>query len=206
MAVNPAYRIETDRLLLRCWSPDDAHRLRPALDRSADHLRPWIPFMKDEPRDLRQTADWLADIRAMFDRRENFRYGVFEKDSGELVGENMLLTRAGPGALEIGYLTHLGFEGKGYASEATAAMIRVGFEVHDAGRLEIHCAEDNLASAAIPARFGFRHDGTLRERAPDTEGGIHDLMIWSLMQSEYPESSAGSLSLSAWDQLEQRLI
>ena len=47
-----AYRVETPRLVLRCWSPEDAPELRRALDDSDQHLRPWIPFMKDEPRNL----------------------------------------------------------------------------------------------------------------------------------------------------------
>ena len=100
-----AYRVETERLVLRCWSPEDAPALRAALDKSDTHLRPWIPFMKDEPRSLAQTVDWLREIRAAFDRSENFRFGVFLSDDGDLVGENMLLTRQGPEALEIGYLT-----------------------------------------------------------------------------------------------------
>ncbi len=41
-----AYRVETQRLVLRCWSPGDAPRLRAALDICDTHLRPMIPFMK----------------------------------------------------------------------------------------------------------------------------------------------------------------
>lgn len=47
-----AYRIETSRLLMRCWSPSDARQLRTCLDDNDQHLRPWIPFMKDEPRGI----------------------------------------------------------------------------------------------------------------------------------------------------------
>ena len=47
-----AYRVHTDRLVLRCWSPEDAPALRRALDACDAHLRPMIPFMKDEPQIL----------------------------------------------------------------------------------------------------------------------------------------------------------
>lgn len=202
----PAYRLETPRLLLRCWAPEDALRLRPALDDSADHLRPWIPFMKDEPRTLEETAEWLAGIRAMFDRREHFRYAVWNSSGQQLIGENMLLDRVGPDALEIGYLTHRAFDGQGYASEATLAMIRAGFELHGAQRLEIHCATGNAASAAIPRRFGFHLDGTLRGRATNADGEVHDLMIWSLLRDEYAAGDLGKAPLKAWDALGRRLI
>ena len=101
-----AYRLETDRLLLRCWSPEDAPRLRAALDVCDAHLRPMIPFMKDEPRTLQQTARWLRGHRAAFDLGQFYRYAVYDTDEKNLLGENMLLTRVGPGGLEIGYWTH----------------------------------------------------------------------------------------------------
>lgn len=202
----PAYRVETPRLLLRCWNPADAPVLRKALDHSNEHLRPWIPFMKDEPRSLAQTAGWLREIRASFDQGEHFRYGVFEKDGGELVGENMLLARVGPGALEIGYLTYLGYEGRGYASEATCAMVRTAFEVQHVERVEIHCAPENAASAAIPRRLGFIHEATLRNRAPDTEGRVHDLMIWSLMVTDYPGTVAMETPIAAYNCLGEPVL
>ena len=66
--VRPPYRIETERTLLRCWSPSDAALLRASLDRSDTHLRPWIPFMKDEPRALEETADWLrARLESLYE-------------------------------------------------------------------------------------------------------------------------------------------
>lgn len=40
--VHTAYRVETDRLVLRCWSPADAPVLRAALDACDAHLRPII--------------------------------------------------------------------------------------------------------------------------------------------------------------------
>lgn len=195
----PAYRIETERLLLRCLGPEDTPAVRAALDRSDQHLRPWIPFMKDEPRSLAETAGALRQHRARFDLGEYFRYGVFERDGGALVGENMLLDRVGQGGLEIGYLTYLGFEGRGYASEATCAMVRAAFEVHGVDRVEIHCAPENAASAAIPARLGFTHEATLRRRAWDTDGVVRDLMIWTLFVSEYPDSPARQAAMQAWD-------
>ena len=98
-----AYRVETERLVLRCWSPADAPVLRAALDACDQHLRPWIPFMKDEPRTLEQSAQWLRGHRAAFDTGTMFRYAVFDKAEQSMLGENMLMARVGPGGLEIGY-------------------------------------------------------------------------------------------------------
>lgn len=194
------YRVETPRLVLRCWSPKDAPALRAALDESDAHLRPWIPFMKDEPRSLSATVDWLRQHRAAFDVGKNFRFAVFLKD-GRLAGENMLLKRVGPGALEIGYLTHLGFEGQGYASEATAALVKLAFEVYSARRLEIHHAAANQASGRIPERLGFTHEATLRDHIEDTEGHLHNMLIWCLHASEYAGSPAAASQCTMFDAL-----
>ncbi len=201
-----AYRLQTPRLLLLCWAPDDASALRAALDDNDRHLRPWIPFMKDEPRTLDQTARWLREHRANFDLDLHYRYAVFDRSDGTLLGENMLLARVGPGALEIGYWTTRRAVGRGIATEATCAMIRAGFEIAGAERLEIQCAPDNGASAAIPRKLGFDHEATLRDRAPDSEGNAHDLMIWTLFAGDYPESPAREVEVEAFDCLGRRVL
>src|ERR1700759_5294954 len=38
----PPYRIETERLVLRCWNPADAEALKEAVDASIEHLLPWM--------------------------------------------------------------------------------------------------------------------------------------------------------------------
>lgn len=162
--------------------------------------------MAEEPRTPEQTADWLRGLRAQFDRGEHFRYAVFSADESALIGENMLLDRAGPGALEIGYLSHAGFEGKGYAREATVAMLRLAFELHGAERVEIHCAPENTASAAIPARLGFTCEAILSRRFRDTAGEVRDLMVWSLFADDYARSPLPKAPLQAWDAQGRQVI
>ena len=194
-----AYRVETERLVLRCWSPEDAPRCRAALDVCDDHLRPMIPFMKDEPRTLQQTAQWLRGHRAAFDLDQMYRYAIFDASEQKLLGENMLLARVGPGGLEIGYWTHKDALGKGIATEATCAVIRVAFEIEKMDRVEIMCAPENSASASIPAKLGFMHEATLRKRALDSEGGVCDLMVWSLFAADYPSSPAARTTFRVFD-------
>ena len=200
------YRVESQRLVLRCWSPGDAPAVRAALDASDQFLRPWIPFMKDEPRSLAETRNWLKIHQENFESGAMHRYGVFNREDGSLLGENMLLDRVGPGGLEVGYWTHIDSGGRGYATEASCVMIKTGFELCGADRIEIHCAPGNRASAAIPAKLGFEHEATLKRRSQDTEGNIHDLMIWTLFAADYPRSPAARLELSAYDAAGGKLL
>lgn len=202
----PAYRLETERLVIRCWAPDDAPRLRVALDELDAHLRPWIPWMRGEPRTLAQTTARLRGYRAQFDLDRDYRYAVLDPSEAELIGETGLYTRAGPGAREIGYWTHARHAGQGYAREASAAMVRVAFDVDGVDRVEIHCAPGNAASASVPRKLGFTHEATLARRIEDSEGSVHDVMIWTLLSRDYPRSPAREQRVAAFDCLGSRLL
>lgn len=202
----PAYLVETDRLIVRCWAPADALRLRAALDAADQHLRPWIPWMRDEPRSLEATAMWLRATRAKFDLDQDYRYGIFSSDGQVLLGETGLYTRAGHGAREIGYWLTPEAAGQGYAKEAAAAMVRVAFEVDSVDRVEIRCVPDNAPSAAIPAKLGFVHEATLRSRFVDSEGQVRDTMVWSLFADGYTQSPARVIRVQAFDGMGHRIL
>lgn len=211
---SPAYRIETERLVARCPLPSDAPALRRALDANDGHLRPWIPFMADERRNLRETAEWLREQRAEFDLDHAYRYALFgagEAKETKLLGSISLFKRVGPGGREIGYWIDKDAGGRGYATEAASMMVRLAFELDDAteaepvDRVEIHCNPDNGASWGVAMKLGFHHEATLKRRHRDTEGEIGDTMIWTLFRSEYAGSPASKLEMRAFDVLGEPL-
>lgn len=202
----PAYRIETERLLIRCWTPEDARPLRAILDERGQHLRPWIPWMRDEPQPLAATMARLRKYRANFDQDLDYRYAVVDPQDGALVGETGLYTRVGADAREIGYWTDARCASRGYAAETTAAMVRVAFEIDGVDRVEIHCAPENTASAAIPRRLGFTHEATLARRFRDTDDRWRASMIWTLFRSDYDASPVRLAPVRAYDGQGERLL
>jgi RimJ/RimL family protein N-acetyltransferase len=205
-ATNPAYRILTPRLLLRCWDPADARALEEAILSSLEHLRPWMPWALDEPIGLPQRVAWLRERRARFDRGEDFDYAIFERDGQTVLGAIGLLTRAGLQAREIGYWIRAGHTGQGLAGEAAAALTRAAFEVDHVARVEIHCDPANVASAAVPRKLGYTLDATLRKRHLEGDGTWSDTMVWSLLAEEYPGSPAAKAEIEAWDAAGERLL
>jgi RimJ/RimL family protein N-acetyltransferase len=201
-----AYRIETDRLVVRCYSPEDAPKLKEAIDMSLDHLQPWMPWVKEEPEPLDAKVERLRRLRGDFDLGIDFVYGIFSADDSVLLGGTGLHPRVGPNALEIGYWVRADHIGKGIATEAVAAIVKVGFEVHKIGRLEIHCDPINVRSAAIPRKLGFTFDATLRRRAVRPDGTERDTMIWSLFSTDYTASAASSARVTAFDAALRRLF
>jgi RimJ/RimL family protein N-acetyltransferase len=202
----PAYRIHTPRLVIRCWNPADAPLLVAAITESLDHLHPWMPWALQEPESVEAKAKRLRQFRSRFDADQDYFYGILDPDETEVLGGTGLHTRIGEGAREIGYWIHARHVGRGYATEAAAALTRVAFEVDEVRRVEIHCAPENAPSAAVPRKLGYTHDATLRRRLPEPDGTLRDTMIWSLFREEYPGSPAAALEVAAFDALDQRIL
>lgn len=200
------YRIETERLVLRCWQPDDARLLKEAVDSSLDHLRPWMPWAVYEPQSIEAKADRLRVFRGEFDLDRDYVYGILSRDERLAVGSSGLHTRHGEGCLEIGYWIRSSHARQGLATEAASALVKVAFELAKIERVEIHCHPANAASAAIPRRLGFTHEATRRQVSRDSDGAPCDSMIWTLLASEYPQSPAARIDLAAYDVVGQRLL
>jgi RimJ/RimL family protein N-acetyltransferase len=195
----PAYRIHTPRLVIRCWNPVDAPLLKTAIDESVDHLRPWMPWAYNEPEDLQKKIDRLRSFRGKFDLGQDFVYGIFNKDETRVLGGTGLHTRIGEGAREIGYWIHKDYTNQGLATEVSAALTKVAFEIDGVERVEIHCDAENVRSAAVPRKLGYTHDATLRKRVRAHDGTLRDAMIWSLLRQDYPSSPAAAVQIEAFD-------
>ncbi len=202
----PAYRIHTNRLVLRCWQPSDAQMLKDAIDASLDHLRPWMPWAEDEPTDLQTKINLLRTFRGEFDLGHDYVYGIFNRDESQVLGGTGLHKRGGPHMLEIGYWVHYQHIRQGIATEVAGALTRVGFEVEHMDRMEILCLTNNVASASVPPKLGYRHEATLRRRLDGPEGTLQDGMVWTLFADEYPSSPAVHATLEAFDAIGRKII
>ena len=195
---NPAYRIETKRLVVRCYHPSDVQMLADSVTENVEHLRPWMPWVYSEPEAIEVKLERLKRFRGMFDLGQDFVYGIFNPGETRLLGGTGLHTRLGESELEIGYWIHKDFINQGLVSESTAALVKVAFEVIRVHRLEIHCDPANHASAAIPRKLGFTHEGTLRSKTAFLDRWS-DSMIWGLLEEAYPASPSARAEVRAFD-------
>jgi RimJ/RimL family protein N-acetyltransferase len=203
----PPYRIETDRLVIRCYDPRDAPLLKDAVDASIEHLRPWMPWIRFEPQTVEQKVDLLRSFRGQFDLGQDFIYGVFGRDESRLLGGTGLHTRAGDGAFEIGYWVHVDEIGQGLATELSAVLTRVGFELGKAERIEIKIEPSNERSLAIPRKLGYVEEGLLRRRLPPPGDGepMRDYLSFTMVAEELPSSPCRAYDYVAYDAAGNRL-
>lgn len=198
----------TGRLVVRCWQPADAAALKEAIDASLDHLRPWMPWAWNEPESVALKMQRMRRWRGNFDLGVDFVYGIFDRDESRVIGGSGLHTRAGEGALEIGYWVRADSTGLGLITESSAALTRTAFELCGVDRVEIQCDPANARSAAIPIRLGYTEEGVLRRRQIDLEGvpNRRDTRIFSLLASEYAGSPSSRAAFEAYDAAGERVL
>ncbi len=199
------YKIETKRLIIRCYEPKDADRLKFSIDESLEHLIPWMPWAKSEPESIETKMERLRKYRGQFDLGLDYTFGIFSKDEKKLIGSTGLHTSLDNSSREIGYWINAKHIKKGYATETVKALIKVGFEIEQLERIEIRCAPNNIASQGVPKKLGFLHEGTLKNRTTDTEGKLRDVMIWTMFKEDYLKKDYSNFVFKAFNVINEQI-
>lgn len=202
----PAYTIKTNRLLIKCYEPQDAFLLKNAIDESLDHLSPWLPWTKSEPEEIEKKIQRVRRYRAQFDLDENYIYGMFSPDKSKLIGTIASKVTIGESAREIGYWLHKDYTNNGYATEASSALIKVAFEADKMERVEIHCDARNLKSSAIPRKLGFTKEAVVRRNDKSDDGGRIRFETWVLFREEYEKTSIVDFEVEAFDVIDRKIL
>jgi len=176
-----------DGTVLRFFVVSDADALARAVGESLEHLKPWMPWADKQSTEPSFQRDRLRRQPELAARGEEWQYGLFPEDERKVLGSFGLMTRRGPGTMEIGYWVHVGDVGRGHATRAVTALVDIAFGVEGVETVLICCDEANLRSAAIPRKLGF----TLRSidtRPPEAPGEVGRLMTWALERDAQPTS------------------
>lgn len=150
-AERPPDELAAGPVVLKRWRTEAAEALALELEQSREHLAPWLAWAA-VPQDR---LSFLLGSEAAFETRTDFGYGIWEP-GGRLAGGAGLHARLGPGALEIGYWIAVGSINRGYATAAARALTDAAFTLAGVERVEIHCDERNVRSAAVPRKLGYR--------------------------------------------------
>lgn len=81
---------------------------------------------------------------------------------GEVIGDVVACVRAGGGIAEIGFTLAPAHHGRGYATEAAAAMVDHLFAHHGVHRIEASLDPENIASMRVLEAIGMRDEGVTR--------------------------------------------
>jgi ribosomal-protein-serine acetyltransferase len=170
----------TDRLTLEPIGPGHAEVLWRATEASLPELRPWMFWAagadQDSTRAFAEEAgrEWAEGIAYQFAIRD--RDGI----AGALgIEVPVPVRRLG----EIGYWVASARAGRGYATEAGAAVVAFGFDALGLYRLELRAGVENLASQRVAEKLGFRREGALRRGCPLADGA-YDGFLYGLLATD----------------------
>ena len=142
---------ETERLILRRYKKSDLQDLYEYLsDAEVVKYEPYLPMSMKEAED---NLMWRISTEEMI--------AVELKSNHKMIG-NVYLGKREFEALEIGYVFHQEYWGKGYAKESCLALIQLAFSkgIH---RIYAECDPENVSSWKLLEVLGFEREAHLKK-------------------------------------------
>ncbi len=174
--------IETDRLILRRfeYSDDDTMLRNWVADENVQKMYSEPVYStKDEVRGL------LDKYIGSYEREDYYRWAVIDKECGECVGQiAFFLVDSKNHFAEIEYCIGTEFQCRGYATEATKAVIAYGFDRINLHKVQICTKTINAKSKRVIEKCGFTYEGTLRDYFC-MDGNYVGRLYFSILRDEY---------------------
>lgn len=145
--------LETERLILRTWSPNDAEEgfkiwSDPEVMRYIGTGQPNV--------DIEQTRGWLARMIAHQEKHGFCFWAVVEKETGRVIGSCGLAYQLDGGLpIEFGYTLARDYWGRGLATEVAGACLKHVFENFPLTKIDASVDSRHLASQRVLEKIGF---------------------------------------------------
>lgn len=139
-----------------------------------DHLRPWMPWANEDATRAEFQRDRIVGVERQWDDGIEFQFVVLDGDV--VVGSIGLMTRRGPGTLELGYWLAAASCGRGIVTAAARAL--TDWAQRHVPQVMIVCDAANEPSNAVARRLGFRLDrGEPRAAQTPAETGTDNVWV-----------------------------
>lgn len=182
-ADNHGMELITPRLSLREFHADDHAAVHAfAGDAEVTRYTDWGP---NSPAD---TAAFLAAVvrDALDVPRSRFGLAVVLREDGVLIGSvELRVTGETDGRAELGFVLGRPWWGRGYAGEATGALLRFGFGELGLHKISATCDPDNAASARVLTKVGMRREGHLHDHLR-LHGQWRDRLLYAALSTQAP--------------------
>lgn len=174
--------IETERLILRRFEYADASAVLKnwAADERVQSMYAEPTYSTEE-----QVNGLLDKYISAYEKSDYYRWAIIGKDCGECIGQIAYFLVDGKNNFaEIEYCIGAEYQRKGYATEATRAVMAYGFERMNLHKVQISVKSVNAPSKRVIEKCGFAYEGTLRDYFYE-RGEYIDRLYYSMLKSEY---------------------
>lgn len=174
--------LETPRLILRRYRPDDAGDMYRnwAQSEAVTEFLTWPPY-----RSVTQAEDYIRSVIDSYDDPARYIWVIEDKESCQAVGSiDAVELREDIACATIGYCIGERYWGRGMMTEAFGAVIRYLFDEVGVNRIEAAHDVRNPASGRVMEKCGLRCEGTLRQAGRNNQG-IHDVVMRAILRKDY---------------------
>ncbi len=173
-------KIETSRLRLRQFAPDDLDELY----RIYSHPNLIKYVATEKPLCLEDTK---AAINCQVEHWRKYRFGVWaviHKKHQKLIGHCGLKFLENTPLVQLGYLLLPSYWGRGLGTEAASAVLRYGFEVTKLEKIVAIALPENLASRRVMEKVGMKYE-------KEAYYYNHNVVFYSISQKAYQSRTQG---------------
>ena len=178
--------LETPRLVLRPFESRDAADVeRLAGDWAVADTTQNIPH----PYPPGGAVGWIATHPRIWTSGEGATFAIVEREGDALVGGIGLAISALNASAELGYWIGVPYWNRGYASEASSAIVAFGFGL-GLHRIQARHLTRNPASGRVMQKIGMTQGGVLRDAARKWER-FEDVAIYAILVRDWEYGRIG---------------
>jgi len=175
-------RIETDRLVLRQFTEDDAVAMfkNYANDSEVTRYLSWPAHVSVEV-----SKGVLNEWISQYDNKNFYVWAIILKENGdEPIGSISVVRHDNKvESVTIGYCIGKKWWQQGITSEALLELIRFFFDEVSINRIEAYHDIRNQNSGKVMAKCGMQYEGTLRETNVNNQG-ICDMAVYGILSKD----------------------
>ncbi|WBQ04544.1 GNAT family N-acetyltransferase [Kribbella sp. CA-293567] len=175
--------IETDRLILRRYLETDYDDLLKL--QSSPEVTRFLLYDPKTPEQVKESlAGRMADVPMDTDGQA-LTLAVILRETGQHLGEvTLFVHNADHRTGELGFVFHPASHGRGYAAEASAELLRLGFEELGWHRIIGRLDHRNTGSAKLLGRLGMRQEAHF-VRNEFLKGEWTDELVFAVLAEEW---------------------
>ncbi len=178
-------KIETSRLFLTELRANDIPQI---VEYASNEKMAAFTLNLPSPYSEEDAIFWVNLANQGFKNGTNYIFGIRLKSNGHFIGGIGLTVEKRFNRAEVGYWIAEPFWNKGFATEATKAIIKYAFKELASNKITSHYLVGNPASGKVMGNSGMCKEGELKEHV-SRDSNYHDVVVYGITKSSWEKQT-----------------
>jgi len=147
-----------------------------------------VSLGKFVPSSSKEREDWIKKVNEQASKGEAFTFAIVHKETEEFLGTVSLkrINMINRGASLSVSIHNPENHNKGYGTDATRCILKIGFNIFNLHRIELHVYEFTANAVHVYEKLGFKQVGVRRE-ASYIIGKYRNDLVMDILEEEFDE-------------------